>query len=119
MQADLFFIGNDLKWLHVIDVALRFGLAWRTPTKQLEDLVKLFKRRWMEIFGPPENLTTDQEGALAHAEFGRWCERHHILRHLLPKEDHAWIIERHHDILRRIYLPVSYTHLTLPTIYSV
>ena len=58
----------------------------------------------MRIFGPPENFTSDQEGALAHHEWGRFCERHKIKRHLLPTEDHAWIVERHNDILRKIYL---------------
>ena len=34
VQLDLFFIGSELKSLHVIDVAIRYGLAWRTHTKQ-------------------------------------------------------------------------------------
>ena len=104
VQLDLFFIGNELKFLHCIDVALRFGLAWKTETKYLHELGKLFTRGWVRYFGPPENITSDQEGAFAHGEWGRWCERHQSERHLLPREDHAWIIERHNDILRRTYL---------------
>ena len=72
VQMDLFFIGSELKFLHIIDVCSRFGLAWHTKTKTLTELTSILFRNWMRIFGPPENLTTDQEGALAHAEFGRW-----------------------------------------------
>ena len=66
VQLDLFFIGNELKFLHCIDVALRFGLAWKTETKYLHELGKLFTRGWVRYFGPPENITSDQEGAFAH-----------------------------------------------------
>ena len=104
MQADLLFIGKDLKFLHCIDVALRFGLAWQTNSKLLSELASLFHKRWLQVLGPPENFTCDQEGSLAHAEWGRFCERHTINRHLLPTEDHAFIIERRNDILRKIYL---------------
>ena len=87
VQLDIFLIGQNLKFLHALDVALRFGLAWQVESKSLKELASVLHRQWIRYFGPPENISSDQEGALAHMEFGRWCERLKIKRHFLPKED--------------------------------
>ena len=65
--------GRDLILSHTLDEATEFRLAPVLTNKRVP-AIKLGFWRWGEIFGFPEELTTDEEGAIMSEEMKVWLE---------------------------------------------
>ncbi|CAE7261221.1 pol [Symbiodinium sp. KB8] len=100
IQVDLLFY-RDKIILHMIDRTTRFTVARRIASKHLDNVVEGVMSHWVGMFGPPNRITSDQEGAFQSPEAAALLESRGIKLHLLAKEQHASIVERHHAILRR------------------
>ena len=100
VQTDLLFY-KDKVVLHMIDRTTRFTVARKVESKHLDCIIEGIMSHWVALFGPPNQLTSDQEGALSSPEAAALLEARGIKLHLLAKEQHATTVERHHAILRR------------------
>ena len=91
---------------------------------ELVNRINAFLRR-MQRFGYRQTHITVAElmNKCDHDLFCKLCAPTHALNHLLPPtRNRASLRSRGHSYQLPEYstdLPVSYTHLTLPTIYSV
>ena len=56
---------------------------------------------------------------VAHGEKGKEHTTLHHVFAVTPKKAHTTLADRYRGVPRVTITPVSYTHLTLPTIYSV
>ena len=63
IQVDLLFY-RDKIILHMIDRTTRFTVARRIASKHLDNVVEGVMSHWVGMFGPPNRITSDQEGAL-------------------------------------------------------
>ena len=100
IQMDLLFY-KDKVILHLLDRTTRFTVARRIASRSLDCVIEGLFSFWITMFGPPLKVTSDQEGALSSPEAAAILESKGISLHLLAKEQHASIVERHHAILRR------------------
>ena len=73
-------------------------------SKETLELAESFMVNWFKVFGPPVQMVGDQESAWSYDAFGAFLQRHRVRRVLLTRGDHAWLVERRHDTLRRIIL---------------
>ena len=100
MQYDLVFIDSKIV-LHMICTTIRWSVTEEIPDRLTETILSAITLRWFSVFGPPEAVEGDQEGALGSAEGAVWASRWGASRKLRPKEAHAWMIERHNELLRQ------------------
>src|SRR5665809_31609 len=73
--------------------------------------------RGLHIGKPP--LNHGLEVPLTHHHAGTHAHHHARAHHAIAHRAGAHHLSTHHANHRRFFRPVSYTHLTLPTIYSV
>lgn len=99
VQVDLLFV-EDKILLHCIDEATRFSISKSIPDKRTATIIDALTVAWFEYFGPPQQIISDQEGALVSEEASVWSERWGTSFRFKPKGSHASIVERHHQILR-------------------
>ena len=107
VQGDLLFYSDetgtvvkDYIILHLICECIRFTVAEEIPDKVTATILQCITARWIRVHGPPELLTFDGEGALNSDEAKVWADRWNIKLNIKPKDNKAWIVERHHEILR-------------------
>ena len=83
---------------------LQPGSPWHIKSKELDDILDAIMKYWVSLFGPLLKLVSDQEGALTSPDAGMFLESRGVLLHLLAKEQHAAIVERHHaSLLRQLH----------------
>ena len=70
------------------------------PDRSTDTILNAIAMRWFAVYGPPAVIEGDQEGALGSAEAAVWASRWGTSRKLRPKDAHAWVIERHNELLR-------------------
>ena len=100
IQCDLLFVFT-LAVLHIVDEATRWSAVQVLKSRSEEDLCDGFNNGWIKIWGPPRVLIIDQESGFAY-DYGQvFCERLGIDRKLRGKDQHAHLVERHHEILRQ------------------
>ena len=92
VEMDLLFHGERII-LHVIDVHSRYSGSWIIRDKKPRTIIEAFTRGWMRIFGPPEEIISDEEGGIAGQAWGKWCDRHSCKRTLVSQSEHANLIE--------------------------
>ena len=63
---------------------------------------------WCMPFGAPKVMEHDGEGAFISAIMTQWLSSTHTQLVLKPKGTHAWMVERHHDLLRQAYSKIRY-----------
>ena len=100
VQCDLLFVKDKIV-LHTIDVCTRFTAAEVVADRHTSTLLTALQVSWFRLYGPPRTLVTDQEGGLTGPEAAAWLEARCV--NLMPKAkyQHADMVERHHEILRR------------------
>ena len=86
---------------HLIDGCIRWTVARLVPNREMDTLMDFIWTNWVQPFGPMTVLVIDEEGALATEAAGIALERMGVSRKLKAKGQHAKIVERHHEILRR------------------
>ena len=99
IQCDLLFIGT-LIILHLVDEATRWSAAELVKGKTTNDLIPTIIRIWFRLFGPPKTITADHEGSLCSEEASIAFERWGVSFKPKPVGSHAYIVERHNELLR-------------------
>jgi hypothetical protein len=94
------FFYQDQIILVLIDEATRFTMAEVIPNKEAETILSAVTNTWCRVFGPPAVLMSDHEGGLVGEAAAQWADKWGIQLRPGPKGSHAYIIERHHQILR-------------------
>ena len=92
---------------HCIDEAIRWSAGSIIPDRQSQTLIKAITNDWIRHFDAPGLIIADGEKGLVSEEVAQWLDRHSCqLKPKAPKE-HAQMVERHHELLRRILLRVE------------
>ena len=109
VQCDLLFIKDKIV-LHTIDVCSRFTATEIVENKNTDTLLSALQTSWFKLYGPPRALVSDQEGGLTGPEAAAWLEAREVSLITRAKNQHADMVERHHEILRKqIHLLQSHT----------
>ena len=106
VQADLLFIGV-LIILHMICEATRWSVTVLLEGKKSEHIMPAIINCWFRIWGPPETITADHEGALCSEEASIAFERWGVSFRPKPVGSHAYVVERHHELLRSQFLHIQ------------
>lgn len=102
IQVDLLFI-ETLVVLHVIDEAIRWSAGMVIGGKTPSHILPALALCWFKVYGPPEVLISDKEGALLSEEASVFFERYGCTIRPRPVGAHATTVERHHEILRQTF----------------
>ena len=76
-QAELLFTENK-RVLRLIDETIRYSVAGEISFCKAENIFEELHSRWVSIFGAPEVIITDQEGAFKSEIGVTFCQRHGI-----------------------------------------
>ena len=102
-QIDILFLEESMA-LVVIDEATRFTVAIPIADRSSETVISAITNSWVMYFGAPKTLISDREGAVLSDELSIWAERRNIDVKPRPRDAHATIVERHHQLLREQFL---------------
>ena len=69
---------------------------------ELDSLAAMTTTR-LQLYGPPTSIVWDGESSISAEEAEQWADRWRIDLLLRPKGKKAWLVERHHEILRQQY----------------
>ena len=61
--------------LHMIDTTIKWSVAEEIPDRETSTVLTAITMRWFAVFGPPDVIEGDQEGALGSKEGGVWAAR--------------------------------------------
>jgi len=92
---------------HLIDEAIRWTTAAVLTDKEAVTLLTTITVQWLQPYGAMQVLVTDREAGLVSEEVAQWLGRWSV--QLKPKApgEHAQIVERHHAILRALFVKVE------------
>ena len=92
---------------HCIDEAIRWSAGSILPDRHAHSLIKAITHEWIQHYDAPDLIIADGEKGLISEEVAQWLDRHNC--QLKPKapNEHAQMVERHHELLRRILLRVE------------
>ena len=99
VEIDLLFVGTHVI-LHMIDRCIRWSVAVKLPDRTTESILDGIRSGWISQYGCPGCLISDQEGGLTE-KAAAVLEAFDIALHLKAKNQHAAIVERHNELLRR------------------
>ena len=89
--------------LHICDEATRWSQAVvLRDGRNAEEVCAALTNHWFRLFGAPTVITTDPEGALDSEYGANWVERWGTHIKHKAKNQHAQIVERHHELLRSV-----------------
>lgn len=101
VQYDLLFFKTHII-LHMIDCAMRWSAGCLVENKLSETLINAMDKLWFRVFGSPQELVGDREGGIAEPiASARFLELRGIKLTLKARGQHAFLIERHNEILRQ------------------
>ena len=81
---------------HVIDWLIKFHDGDECPDRGGEP-VRDILRRWFRV-AKMQDLYTDGEGSVGADEMGIWLERRGCERHIVSKDTHLNLVERHGEV---------------------
>ena len=88
----------------------RFACTDVVADRNTNTLLTSLQNSWFKHFGPPRALVVDQEGGLTGPEAASWLEARGVQLDPKARNQHADMIERHHEVLRRqVHLLESHT----------
>ena len=99
IEIDLLFVGAHVI-LHMIDRAIRWSVGVKIANRETRTILSGVKKSWVNQFGPPGVMISDQEGGLNEMA-GAFLEQLGVKLDLRARGQHAGIVERHNDILRK------------------
>ena len=92
---------------HFIDEAIRWSVGEPLASKSAPDLVETIMSGWVRQFGPMKVLIADGERGLATEEVSQFLDRVFVQLKTKAPGEHAQMVERHHEVLRRLLLRVE------------
>ena len=101
VQWDILFYKEHLI-SHLCDEATRWTSASLLPNRTATAIIQAISADWLRMHSPMRLLVADQESALQSGEFTQWRDHHRIEMRSKEPGSHANVVERHHDLLRRI-----------------
>ena len=93
-------------WQHMLDTCTRLTQAKIVESKTTAALLEGISEMWIRPYGPPKVIESDQEGGLITEEAKRFLGMMGIELKEKGVNAHARMVEKHHDILRQMYLRV-------------
>ena len=87
IYADLVFFDDGQIFLFLVDEAIRYLVISYVGGKSFDHLETAVRRAWIHQFGPPRQILSDKEGALAGEAFGQYCDKVGIRRILFTAGD--------------------------------
>ena len=92
---------------HLLDEAIRWTVGSLLKGRKAEDLIEAIMTHWIRHFGPMKVLVADGETGLCSEEVAQFLDR--VLVQLKTKApgEHAQMVERHHELLRKLLLRVE------------
>ena len=99
VEIDLLFVKTHVI-LHMIDRCIRWSVAVSIPDRTPDSILNGIRDGWINQYGAPAELISDQEGGL-NEYAGAVLEQLHVKLTLKAKGQHAPVVERHNEILRR------------------
>jgi hypothetical protein len=87
--------------------ATRWSVTVLLEGKKSEHIIPAIINCWFRIWGPPETITADHEGALCSEEASIAFDRWGVSFRPKPVGSHAYIVERHHELLRSQFLHIQ------------
>ncbi len=106
VQWDILFHRLDMI-SHLLDEAIRWTVANHLPDKTATSIITDIQTHWVKAYGPMKCLVADQERGLLSEEAAQWMDRQQIEMKDKEPGAHAQMVERHHDILRKLLLRVE------------
>ena len=102
VQWDILF-HRDILISHLLDEAICYGVASVLNSKSAIDIITTITTNWIRLHGPMRLLIAGQErGLLQGDEVSQWLDRWQIQLRAEEPGAHAQLVERHHDIFRRL-----------------
>ena len=101
VQWDILFIG-DVMVAHLIDEATRWSVMHILERKTALMIIAGITTGWLRPHGPMKLLVADIEGGLHGEEANQWLDRWGIEMKAKEEGSHAQLVERHHDLARKI-----------------
>ena len=92
---------------HLLDEAIRWSAGSILQGKTAEDLIASIMTNWIRYFGPMKVLVADGEKGLASEEVAQFLDRVLVQLKTMAPGEHAQMVERHHELLRRIIFRVE------------
>ena len=111
ISVDLKHISGTM-FLHIIDNATRFSAAAVVKSKRQEEIVDIFIKHWIAIFGAPEMIISDNGGEFNNTLFTNMAELFNINVKPTAAES-PWsngMVERHNAILAKTIEKLSLEH---------
>ena len=87
---------------HLVDEAIRWTSAALLPSRSAVDIIQSITHNWIRLYGPMRLLVSDQESGIMGDACNLWLDRQQIQVKTKEPGTHAHIVERHHDLLRRV-----------------
>ena len=100
VQIDLLFV-RQFTILHMIDACIRWSVAKVIPNRERTTLLQSMQAMWFGPLGFPEEIVSDEEGGVNTEGMARDLELRGVKLTLRAPEQHAGIVERHNELLRR------------------
>ena len=101
VQWDILFIG-EVMVAHLIDEATRWSVLHILDQKTAIAIITGITDRWISPHGPMQILIADIEGGLHGEHANQWMDRWGIQMKAKEEGAHAQMVERHHDLVRKI-----------------
>ena len=92
---------------HLLDEAIRWTAGSILKGKSAEDLITAISTHWNRHFGPMGVLIAEGEKGLASEEVAQFLDRALVQLKTKAPGEHAQMVERHHELLRRLLLRVE------------
>ena len=86
----------------LIDESIRWTAADVLEDKAASTLIMFLTTMWIRPYGSMRLLVSDQEGGLMGEAIAQHCDRWNIEMKPKAPGEHAQLVERHHDILRKL-----------------
>ena len=94
---------NDISFLHIFDNALKFCAAAIVNSNRQEEIVDVFIKHWIAIFGAPGVVVSNNGGEFNNASFGKMATQFNIyLKPTAPKSPWSYgMVERPNAIWQK------------------
>ena len=89
---------------HLLDEAIGWTAAVTMPDKTPTSIIEAIATTWFRQHGLMRILIADGESGLASEEVAQWLDRISVELKIKAPGEHATMVERHHELLRRIIL---------------
>eukprot|EP00971_Amphidinium_carterae_P331793 6465576-Amphidinium_carterae.1 len=109
VQLDVLY-WTDYMILHLMDECTKWCVAEMIGSTDDQELITSITLKWFQPFGAPSNMIVDGEKGLASDTALHWLSSWGVERIPRAPNQHAHLIERHHQILRDLLHKVQSQH---------